>query len=398
MYLADPADHGFAADRLNRIGPVMRRFVDNGELPGTLTFIARHGQPVHLDTYGFADLEAQKPLTPDTIFRIYSMTKPITSVAVMMLHEQGHFLLQDPIAKFIPAFDDTKVLVGRGFQGPEFAPPRTPITIRHLLSHTAGLSYGFHEDTLIEEQYRQAKFHEADLSNEERANKIAGLPLVFHPGEGWRYSVATDVLGRLVEVVSGQSLGDYLQAHIFEPLGMVDTGFWAAPAAVDRLAANYKVGENGRLCVSDAPAQSTFARPRANMSGGGGLVSTLRDYFRFTQCLLNGGRLDGVRLLSPRTVRLMVANHLPDHLLPFGVGPNLLWGHGFGLGFRVVLDPGQAGFLSSAGEYGWSGAAKTYFWIDPKEDMLAIFMTQIMQSDHPVQQYFRALTYQALVD
>lgn len=394
-----PEELGLSTTRLNRINRVMQRYVDEQKLAGIVTLVARHGAIAHFEAFGLRDLEANQPMQLDSIFRIYSMTKPIVSVAVMMLYEAGGFHLNDPVSKFIPAFKDLKVLVKPDYEGLKLAEPEPEMTIRNLLTHTAGLTYGFFEDSPVEAMYREAELLNRDITLEDMIQKLAAIPLIYQPGRAWRYSVATDVLGYLVEVFSGQSLDRFLAENIFHPLGMTDTAFYVPEEKLPRFATNYGPAESGGLEVIDPPATSPYAKPPCRFSGGGGLVSTATDYLRFCQMLLNQGELNGTRLLGRKTIALMTANHLPDDLMPIQIGPNFLHGYGFGLGFRVLLDVAQAGILGSVGEYGWGGAANTYFWIDPQEDLIGILMTQFMPSGHhPVSPDFRVLAYQALVD
>lgn len=395
--------------RLARVRDVMQRYVDAEKFAGSLTLIARRGAVIHLEAVGKQDLARGKPMQPDTIFRIYSMTKPVTSVAAMMLFEQGELLLSDPVANFIPSFGAVKVLVRQGYAGLELEPPVRPITIRDLLIHTSGLSYGFFHDSPVEAMYQavhdinnfeaQPKLYPPDLSMAELVERWASIPLIHQPGTAWRYSVGVDVLGRVVEVVSGQSLGAFFRQHIFEPLSMVDTAFHVSPEKIDRLACLYTPAEGGGLRKIDGTVESVYAQSARLESGGGGLVSTAADYLRFCQLLLNGGELDGVRLLGRKTVALMTANHIPPALLPLRHGNDLFGGEGFGLGFGVIIDPPASQLPWSAGAYYWGGAANTTFWIDPQEEMIGILMTQLMPSGtYPINDHFRALAYQALVD
>jgi CubicO group peptidase (beta-lactamase class C family) len=392
-----PEKVGFSSERLSRINAAMQRCVDEGGYAGILTMVARRGQIAHLDCFGMMDAEAGKPMQPDAIFRIYSMSKPVTSVAVMMLYEEGHFQLNTPVSEFIPGFKDTQVFVQETESGMELADPEQEMTIHHLLTHTSGLSYGFHEDTPIDALYREARQEiGGDATLEKVVETLSTLPLVFQPGQGWRYSFSTDVLGYVVQVISGQPFDGFLQQRIFEPLGMVDTGFYAPPEKIDRLAALYEMSDEGELKLLKTPA-TEYADPPAFLSGGGGLVSTAHDYVRFAQMLLNGGELDGVCLLGRKTVELMAANHLPDPLLPFAVSPgDPALGYGFGLGWKVMLDPARAGILGSRGMYGWGGAASTEFWVDPQEEVIGLIMAQLMPY-RPLVEPFQVLVYQALV-
>jgi CubicO group peptidase (beta-lactamase class C family) len=397
MNTAKPESLGFSTERLNRIHIVMQRYVDEGKLAGMSTLIARRGQVAHRALFGMADIQADIPMQEDTIFRIYSMTKPITSVAVLMLMEEGRLRLLDPIANYLPEFKEVKVLETAPGSGGRYVEPKRPPTIRDLLTHTAGLSYGNEENVYIDKLYSQiwAKLDaNLEMTLADWSAEIAKLPLAFHPGACFRYSMATDVLGYLVQVVSGLPFDAFLQERIFAPLGMVDTDFYAPPAKLARLAVNYGPGDGGGFQVIDHPATSRFALPSKRPSGGGRLVSTMGDYFRFAQMMLNRGELDGVRILGRKTIELMTANHLPAGVHPWD-DPSV----GFGLGVSVLLDLGKSKTLGSVGNYGWSGAASTYFWVDPKEELVSILMVQLMPSGaYPISYDFRNLVYQALVD
>ena len=399
MDTAKPEKVGFSSERLGRINVLMQRTVDEGKCAGILTLVARRGQIAHLDCVGMMDVKAGKPVQPDTIFRIYSMTKPVTSVAVMMLYEEGHFQLNTPVSEFIPGFKDAKVFVRETESGPELADMEQEMTIHHLLTHTSGLSYGFHEDLPVDALYREARQNLGEGATLEKVvEALSTLPLAFQPGQRWRYSFSTDVLGYVVQAVSGQPFDVFLQQRVFEPLGMVDTGFYVPAEKIDRFAALYGRSEEGELELVDAPATGRYAKPPVFVSGGGGLVSTVHDYVRFAQMLLNGGQLDGVRLLGRKTVELMMMNHLPEALLPFAVNPGgFSWGYGFGLGGKVMMDPARAGILGSRGEYSWSGVASPAFWVDPQEEVVGLVMAQVMPYQ-PLVNALRVLVYQALVD
>lgn len=395
-----PEKQGFCAERLRRIGEVMGRYVDEGKLPGTATLIARRGQIVHLETQGWANVEAQEPLAEDAIYRIYSMTKPLTCVAALMLFEEGRFLLDDPIGSYLPELGEMQVLREMHNGEPVLSPPRSPVTVRHLMTHTAGMTYGsFEPDSPGERMYGEAALMRPDRSLAEMVDCLGGLPLLFDPGTRWLYSISIDVIGRLVEVLSGQTLDVYMQERILEPLGMVDSGFCTPPGAADRLAMLYSIGEDGNLEVTDAPCGRDHTRLDPFCAGGAGLVSTITDYARFAQMLANGGELDDARVLSPHTVAMMGANHLPAALCPFGEPPAL--GCGFGLGVSVVQDPAAAGLLNGPGSFGWSGLANTNYWVDPANETLGVIMMQFIQPPtfpgYPTTQQFRNLVYQALV-
>jgi CubicO group peptidase (beta-lactamase class C family) len=355
--------------------------------------------------YGLADLETQRPVADDTIWRIYSMTKPITSVAALMLLERGALELTDPVSRYIPAFADTRVYVSGSAANPGTVPVTEPVRIWHLLTHTAGLTYGFHHAHAVDEMYR-AKGMEfgaprgMDLAG--ACEVFAGLPLLFQPGTEWNYSVATDVLGRVVEVASGQSLDAFFAEHILGPLGMEDTAFSVTSDDIDRLATLYVRGHDGALARSAMGEGAT--RPPTYLSGGGGLVSTAADYHRFSQMLARGGELDGVRLLGPRTVAYMTRNHLPGGADLDQVGRPMFSespfrGVGFGLGVSVVVDAAAGKAMAQEGEYGWGGLASTAFWVDPAAEVTALFLTQFMPSSaYPIRSQLRALVAQALLD
>jgi CubicO group peptidase (beta-lactamase class C family) len=402
-----PEKVGFDPARLQRIDTHFARYVDDGRLAGWQVVVTRRGEVAHASTYGYRDREADAPVTPDTLWRIYSMTKPLTSVAVMMLWEEGRFELTDEISRWIPDFAGARVFDKGSALRPYTVPAVEPIRIWHLLTHTSGLSYGFLHTSVVDAVYRAAGFEVhpppgVDLAAACRA--WAGLPLLFQPGTAWGYSVATDVLGHLVELVSGQSLESFFQERILDPLGMTDTRWWVADADAARLAALYTPHPASGLAIrNDELGHRVRQRPEL-VSGGGGLISTAADYHRFTQMLLGAGDLDGVRLLSPRTVRFMTRNHLPGgqdlaQLSTGGFAETTFDGIGFGLGFAVVLDPIPSRVPSSPGEYYWGGAASTAFWVDPVEEITAMFFTQLMPSStHPLRPQLRQLVYAALVD
>lgn len=403
---ADPAELGFDAERLQRIDRHFDRYVDDGRLPGYLAVVARDDRVVHVASAGKRDLESGTPVELDTLWRIYSMTKPITTVAAMLLWEEGAFELKDPVARFIPAFADARVYVRGSAQKPFTVPPVEPLRIWHLMTHTSGLTYGFHHTHAVDEIYRAAGFEWSTPPGMDLAaccDAWARMPLAFQPGAEWLYSVATDVLGRIVEVVSGQSLDAFFAERIFGPLGMTDTAFFAAPEDHDRLAALYAPdAQTGRASRFDQMGAAALKPPDA-LSGGGGLVSTAADYLRFARMLLGGGALDGVRLLGPRTVRYMARNHLPGgvDLEAFGrplFAETTFEGVGFGLGFSVVEEPVAGKSPSSTGEFGWGGAASTAFWVDPDEELTVLFFTQLLPSStHPIRPQLHQLVHQAIV-
>ncbi len=386
--LAVPEDVGLSTTQLARIDEHLhRRYLEPEKIAGCLTLVARGGRPAYLSAQGLMDRERGRPMRPDTIFRIYSMTKPITAVALMQLYEQGHFQLDDPVHKFIPEWRDLRVF--QSGNHPHFLtrPTERPMTIRDLFTHQSGLTYGFMERTNVDAAYREVGVGGPPIGGSLRQmiEQLAELPLEFSPGEAWNYSVATDVLAYLVEVFSGQPFDEYLHQHIFEPLGMADTGFTVPSAKIDRFAANYRRDRNKRLVLLDDPVTSHYTGDVTFFSGGGGLVSTIHDYYRFCQMLLSGGTLGGTRVLGRKTVELMTMNHLPGgrDLTELAVGTfseTTYEGVGFGLGVSVTLDLAVAQAIGSVGEYGWGGAASTAFWIDPKEDLIVIFMVQFWMS------------------
>jgi CubicO group peptidase (beta-lactamase class C family) len=406
----DAAEVGLDPERLARIDAHFARYVADGRLPGWLLTVRRYGRLAHVARAGSRDLEAGLPVTDDTLWRIYSMTKPVTSVAAMILYEEGKLTLTDPVSAFIPSFGDVRVYAGGSDLRPVTVPAVEPVRVWHLLTHTAGLTYGFHRVHPVDALYRAAGFEwssPAGLDLAQACDSWAGLPLLFQPGTEWNYSVATDVLGRVIEVASGQRLDEFLAARILRPLGMTQTAFWAGPEAAPRLAALYTRGRDGAATRLDALGQAPLARP-AMISGGGGLVSTAADYDRFTQMLLQragspAGELDGIRLLSPRTVGYMTRNHLPGglDLETFGrplYAESPFRGVGFGLGFAVVIDPLPGKVVCSAGEISWGGAASTTFWVDQDADLAVSFFTQLLpSSSYPIRPELRQLVYQALV-
>jgi CubicO group peptidase (beta-lactamase class C family) len=398
MNTVKPESMGFSSQRLGRINTVMQRYFDEKKLAGIVSLVARRGKLVHFEKCGMAEIETNQAMQLDTLFRIYSMTKPITSTAVLMLFEEGRFRLQDPVSDYIPDFKDLKVLDNTAGSGVTFVNTQRPITIRDLLTHTAGLSYGFDANVYIDQLYQKkvwAKLDKTpDMTLEEVIKLVASLPLAHQPGTAFRYSMATDVLGYLVQVVSGQPFDEFLKKNIFEPMGMPDTFFNVPPEKVERFSATYGPDKQTGLKVSDPAAKSHYLKPTRNPSGGGGLVSSTADYFRFSQMLLNRGELDGVRLLGRKTVEMMAQDHLPPGVDCFG-NPH----EGFGLGVSVIRNVAKSQMLGSVGNFGWGGAANTNFWIDPHEELIGILMLQYMPSDtYPVVVDFRNLVYQALVD
>jgi CubicO group peptidase (beta-lactamase class C family) len=407
----EPEAVGVSAQRLERIGPVMQGFVDRGQVAGISTLISRRGQVVHTGQVGWRDREAELPMTADTIFRIYSMTKPVVSTALMMLHEEGLFHLEHPVSAYLPAFGATKVLEADG----SLVDQARPMEVGDLLKHTSGLSYDFMIDTDVGRMYREARImNDASRTLAEVIDALAEIPLSSQPGQRWHYSVGIDVAARLIEVLSGESLGAFLSRRLFEPLGMVDTGFGVPDSELGRLSAMYGLpdlvgrdydatqlvaaaqgGFNERIDVSETYPTGT---PDVYQRGGLGLFSTVADYYRFAQMLLDNGRHGGERLIGRKTLELMHRNHLPEALLPFGIMGVPMGGMGFGLGSRVMMDTAQSAGTGSDGEFGWAGAAKTYFWVDPAEEMVGIFMSQYMTGVATPDRTFRSLAHQAIDD
>ena len=425
--LTCPEDLGLSSVRLNCIADHFDRYVDEGKIPGYLVLVARRGKAAYLHRYGMRDVEAGLPVEEDSIFRIYSMTKPITSVGMMMLYERGLLQLDDPVSEFIPGFKQLEVFESGNAESYLTVPVEREMTIRDLLTHTSGLTYGHMHAHPVDAMYRNRDLLGADKSLADMIGHLSELPLLFSPGTRWSYSVATDVLGYVIEVISGQSLDRFFAEQILEPLGMVDTAFTMSPGKVDRFAANYeREGDGFRLI--DKPDESMYLKRVKLFSGGGGLVSTVGDYLRFCQMLLNKGALDAVRLLGRKTVELMTSNHLlgncdlssMGYILTsetrpqaIGVGLGARYnlrrgglrsetrhdGVGFGLGGAVLLDPAAAHILGSPGEFAWGGAASTAFWVDPKEQMTVIFLTQLMpSSSYPIRRELRVLANQAIED
>ncbi len=402
----DPNDVGLDAGRLARIDRHFARYVDDGRLPGWLLVVTRDGRVAHVGVAGQRDREAGLPMTADALFRIYSMTKPVTSVAAMMLCEEGAFELKDPVGDYIESFRDQLVYAGGSLLDPHTVPTLRPMRIWHLLTHTSGLTYAFHNMSVVDAIYRakgDAWGVAGDVDLRTACERWGSSPLLFEPGAEWNYSVSTDVLGHLVEVVSGQTLDEFFAERIFAPLGMKDTTFSVEEPAGERLAMLYSAGPERSAVRAEELARKAHSRP-AMLSGGGGLISSAADYHRFTQMLRNRGELDGTRLLGSRTLDYMVRNHLPGNadLESFGrplFAETTYEGVGFGLGFSVVLDPAANKVLSSKGTFAWGGAASTAFWVDPQEDLTAMFFTQLMPSStYPIRSQLSTLVYQSLVD
>jgi CubicO group peptidase (beta-lactamase class C family) len=390
------ASAGMSAERLKRLDDHFHRLVDDGKIAGVVTWVARRGQVVHEDAYGLADIDAKQPMTSDTYFYVYSMTKPITSVALLMLYEEGRFQLDDPIARYLPELANLKLYAGDGRDGKMILrdPARQP-TVEDVFRHTAGFQYGPAGDRGIDRAYREAGVLGGTLA--ELTRKLGKLPLAYEPGMQWVYSVSHDVQARLVEVLSGMPFDEFVRQRIFQPLGLQQTVFGRPDDLKDRFAVIYRPDDGGKLVPTgalDAPGAAT------RVLGGFSVSSTAADYGRFAQMLVGSGELDGVRLLSRKTIDLMGSNHLPAGVLRGAAGGGASLGEGYGLGVRVVTDPAQAGNLTSAGTFGWSGAAGTHFFVDRSEDLVAVFMVQKMGgTDGPgMAAQFETLVYQAIVD
>jgi CubicO group peptidase (beta-lactamase class C family) len=407
--------HGMSNDRLERA----ERFIDDayiatGKLPGALLQVWRRGELALNSVQGMADRERQVPLAEDSIFRIYSMTKPITSVAFMMLVEECKVALDDPVSKFIPAWEHLGVHASGFMESFQTRPVTRPMRMVDLLRHTSGLTYGFHQNTNVDAAYRRLKLGDVTTQGtlDEMIEKLAGVPLEFSPGEAWNYSVSTDVLGYLVGKISGMPFETFLKERIFDPLGMVDTAFYVPEEKAHRFCACYAVGSLGSNVVSDRapvlqddPRTSPYLKLPSFISGGGGLLSTAADYLRFARMLLQGGELDGVRLLGPKTLALMTANHLPGGADISSLSPRSMFseaaydGVGFGLGFATTIAQPATLIPGSAGDFFWGGAASTFFWVDPQEDLIGLFLTQLLPSSaYPVRRQLRTLVYSAITE
>ena len=405
LTIVKPETVGFSSERLENLHALMQRTVDQKQIAGIVTILARHGKVVEYRTYGQRDMASGAPMTKDVIFRDFSMTKPVTGVAMMILYEQGKWLPSDPIAKFIPEFAHLKVYKGTGADGkmilvdPDHAP-----TMRELMTHTAGFTYGFFGDTPVDKMYREENLL-ASKNLQEFVEKLSRIPLLYQPGKGWTYSMSMDIEGYIVEKLSGQSLPDFMRDRIYQPLGMRDAGFFVPAEKRNRFTTLYRTGPNGEL-IADASASrrsGDYDVQPPMPSGGGGMVSTAEDYYRFAQMLANGGELDGKRILSPATVKLMASNHVPAELLTgqFGIGYQVMRpGFGYGYNGAVVFDPLEANLPDGKGEFFWDGAAGTWFWVDPTNDVVFIGMIQRMLGPaSPNLEYeSRSAVYGALVD
>ncbi|MCY3934213.1 MAG: serine hydrolase [Acidobacteria bacterium] len=403
-----PESAGMSSERLDRIRPAFERYVTDGKLSGVITVVARDGQVVHFEASGHQDVEAGEPMAEDTLFRMYSMTKPIASAALMILWEEGHFLLSTPLAAILPEFAGTQVYVSGDGDVMETEPPRRPIVIRDLMTHTSGLTYTFIPSRVAASYAAAGLEGSADaVPHDDLAHyvrELAKQPLLAHPGTAWNYSVGLEVAGRVVEVASGQTFGEFLKERIFDPLGMVDTAFHVPDEKLDRLAVNYAPTPEGGIVVFDDPEASAYRKPPKVEMGGSGLVATAGDYLRFAQMLANGGELDGVRILGTQTVALMMDNHLgsaygPSPMSSLNLDMGMSEGMGYGLGGYSVTDTGLTGLPASPGTYGWGGAASTDFLVDPEEGLVAIVLTQLLPTGtYPLRPTMEVLTYQAIVE
>lgn len=403
----DPSEVGLDPTRLARIDAMTHAYVDDGRFPFVQLVVRRRGEIVHHDLYGWADRHSDRPIRDDCIARVYSMTKPVTSVALMMLYERGQLLLEDPVSRYLPSFADPRVFVAGDPSRYTTREAAREMTVRDVLTHTSGLTYGFQHQHAVDAIYRQhglGDFSPSTRSLTEEMELLGALPLQFDPGTKWCYSMSTDVCGAIVEAVSGTTLDEFFDREILGPLGMDDTSFWVqGDDRRERFTTNH-LFFGGTTSVMDRWDKSIYHRPPPMLSGGGGLVSTMADYLRFVQMLEQGGELDGVRLLSPRTVAYMASNHLPDgrdlnQMGQEGFAETYMEGMGFGLGFSVNLSPQANTALASVGEYGWGGAASTAFRIDPAEELSWVFLTQLLPSStYPIRRQLQATIYQALVD
>lgn len=395
---AKPKSVGLSPERLARIAPAMQRYIDEGKVSGIITAVARDGKIVHLQAQGQMDFDSERAMPLDAIFRIYSMSKPVAATALMMLHEEGAFALSDPVAKYLPELGAMKVVTGYDKQGrPQLEDPKQPMTMRHMLAHTSGLGYGIIPKGVDrgEDLYEAADLRARGTTLADFITKLAKLPLLYQPGTDWRYSLANDVQGRLVEVLSGMPFDRFLEQRIFRPLDMRDTGFFVPKEKLDRFTSNYLHTPEGHKRI-DGPEETSYGEGVTFFSGGGGLVSTTRDYLRFCEMLLRGGELDGVRILAPKTIDLMTINHMPDGVVQRIAGAYELPGRGYGLGFGMITDRAKAGATASTGTYWWGGAANTAFWIDPKERLVAVAMTQRFPGELPIGEQLQTLVFQAL--
>ena len=403
---ASPESAGMSKTGFDRIENHLKtRYIEAGRFPGTQLLVYRRGKVVHSAVQGFADVERKTPLKDDTIFRIYSMTKPLTSVAFMMLVEEGRVALDEPVHKYIPEWKDLGVF--QAGTGPFLTkPPSRPMQIVDLLRHTSGLTYGFQQRSNVDAAYRDKKIGEVEKAGtlQSMIEDLAKIPLEFSPGDAWNYSVSTDVIGYLIGKISGKPFEQFLKDRILDPLGMNDTGFFVPADKAHRLAACYSATPQGGMTLQDDPTRSSFLSPPSLISGGGGLCSTAADYLAFCRALLNGGELGGVRLIGPKTLALMTSNHIPGgrelpEMSRSAFSEAAYNGIGFGLGFSVTMHPAKTLIPGSPGECAWGGVATTSFWIDPAEELITIFMTQVLPSSaYPIRRELRTMVYSAITD
>ena len=402
--ITQPSRVGFCPDRLARLGPWLRRYVDEGKLPFASLAVMRKGEIAHIDHYGLRDVEASTPVISNGLYRIYSMSKLITTVAALSLYEEGRFMLDEPVTGFLPELSVQKVYVSGPFEDMKLVEPDSPVTVRQLMNHTAGFTYGIFDPGPVGRAMRRARadFSSPDETLADVVARLGEVPLCFHPGTRWNYGVSTDVLGRFVEVVAGKPFEDVLRERVFEPLGMEDTFFGVPENKIDRFCALYTKTAEIPLKLIETAAESRFKAPASMCSGGGGLVSSMADYLRFIEMLQRGGALGDARVLGRKTVELMMLNHLPGDMASMGqetFSEMPMNGIGFGLGGAVMLDLTKAQILGSPGEFAWGGMASTAFWIDRDEEISVAFMTQLIpSSSYPIRRELRVLVYQALVD
>ena len=398
--------HEFSIDRLEYLTSHLQGYVDDGRFPGCSCLVTRHGEEAYFRAFGERDVERNLSMERDTVVRIYSMSKPITSVALMMLYERGKFQLDDPVSKFIPSWSDLSVYENGDGETMVTSPTTVPVTFKHLLTHTSGLTYGFMNSHPVDALYRNASIggERQGSTLQGMIDDLADIPLSFTPGSRWNYSVATDVCGYLVQLFSDTDLDVFVRERITEPLGMNDTGYQVPALSQEKFAACYRYNRGGGFELQDDPTTSPYHQRPTFFSGGGGMVATIDDYSRFAQMLLNGGDFDGYRMLGRKTVEYMATNHMPGNVDLAAMGQPVFsetsyHGIGFGLGFSVVLDPAAAGVLDSPGEFAWGGAASTYFWVDPLEDMTVVFITQLLPSSmYPIRRELKTLIYQAITN
>ena len=398
--------HGFSVDRLEHLTAHLDKYVADGRFPGCSCLVMRRGEEAYFQASGRRDVDRDLAMERDTVVRIYSMSKPITSVALMMLYEEGKFQLDDPVSKFIPSWSDLSVYEQGENESMVTSPMTVPLTVKHLLTHTSGLTYGFMNSHPVDAMYRQASVGGGRQGStlEDMIDDLAGIPVTFAPGSRWNYSVATDVCGYLVQLFSDTDLDVFVRERITEPLGMIDAGYQVRASSKDKFAACYRYKRGGGFELQDDPTTSPYHQRPTFFSGGGGMVASIDDDGRFAQMLVNRGELDGHRILGRKTVEYMATNHMPGNVDLAAMGQPVFsetsyHGIGFGLGFSVVVDPAAAGVLDSPGEFAWGGAASTYFWVDPLEEMTVVFLTQLLPSStYPIRRELKTLIYQAIVD